>query len=94
MVGRGGFHALRDWLRVIRIFIHAPKEFRVNQIMVVRKITDVREARAEVEESDRRRAKLITHGWGPLDRCAKSSLNYRLKCDRFYHECRDGHSNG
>jgi len=57
IVGRGGFHALRDWPGVIRIFIHAPKEFRVNQVMVMRKITDVREARAEAEESDCRRAK-------------------------------------
>ncbi|MGO9139394.1 MAG: AAA family ATPase [Syntrophales bacterium] len=59
IVGRGGFHALRDRPGVIRIFIHAPKEFRVNRIMTVRNIKDMRKARDEAEESDRRRAKFI-----------------------------------
>ncbi|HET6461271.1 MAG TPA: cytidylate kinase-like family protein, partial [Syntrophales bacterium] len=59
IVGRSGFHALRDRPGVIRIFIHAPKEFRVNRIMMVRNIKDMREARDEAEESDRRRAKFI-----------------------------------
>ncbi len=59
IVGQGGFHTLRNRPGVIRIFIHAPKEFRVNRIMMVHNIKDMREAQDEVEESDRRRAKFI-----------------------------------
>lgn len=59
IMGRGGFHSLRDRLEVIRIFVHAPKEFRVNRIMMVCNIGDMREARDEVGESDRRKAKFI-----------------------------------
>ncbi|HUH65280.1 MAG TPA: cytidylate kinase-like family protein [Syntrophales bacterium] len=59
IIGRGGFHALKDRPGLIRIFLHAPKEFRVNRIMTVGNMKSRREALAQVEESDRTRAKFI-----------------------------------
>ncbi len=59
IVGRAGFYALRKRPRVIRVFVHAPLEFRVQRIMKVQGLTDDREARTLVEETDRRRAKFI-----------------------------------
>jgi cytidylate kinase len=59
IVGRAGFYALRDRPRVIRVFVHAPLEFRVRRIMKVHGLTDEREAERLVEEADRRRARFI-----------------------------------
>jgi CMP/dCMP kinase len=57
IVGRGAFYALKDHPGQVRVFIHAPMEFRVGRLMKVRGISDAREARAIIEESDRNRAK-------------------------------------
>ena len=59
IAGRAGFHVLRERPGVIRVFIHAPIEFRIERVMQVQHITDAREARAKVEESDRRRSKFV-----------------------------------
>jgi cytidylate kinase len=59
IVGRAGFYALRNRSRVIRVFVHAPLEFRVRRLMKVQGLTDDREAQTLVEETDRRRAKFI-----------------------------------
>jgi cytidylate kinase len=59
IVGRAGFYALRNRSRVIRVFVHAPLEFRVRRLMKVQSLTDDREAQTLVEETDRRRAKFI-----------------------------------
>jgi cytidylate kinase len=59
IVGRAGFYALRNRSRVIRVFVHAPLEFRVRRLMKVQSLTDDREAQMLVEETDRRRAKFI-----------------------------------
>ena len=61
IIGRGGFHALRKRPEgsVIRVFIHAPLEFRVQRVMKARNIVDAAEARSTIEESDRRRARFI-----------------------------------
>ncbi|MGE5789446.1 MAG: AAA family ATPase [Syntrophaceae bacterium] len=61
IIGRGGFHALRKRPEgsVIRVFIHAPLEFRVQRVMKARNIVDAAEARSIIEESDRRRARFI-----------------------------------
>lgn len=60
IIGRGGFHALRNRPAgsVIRVFVHAPLEFRVNRVMKARNVPEA-EARAAIEESDRRRARFI-----------------------------------
>lgn len=59
IVGRGGFYALKDRPEVIRVFIHAPLEFRIKRVMEVRNIADYGEIRSMVVESDRRRAKFV-----------------------------------
>lgn len=58
VVGRGGFHVLRNRPRAIHVFIHAPVEFRVERIMQVKHI-DIREARALVKEADGRRERFL-----------------------------------
>jgi cytidylate kinase len=57
IVGRGGFHVLKGRPDVIHVFIHAPEEFRVKRIMAAQKINEVGEARAQIREYDKRRAK-------------------------------------
>jgi cytidylate kinase len=59
IAGRAGFHVLRERPEAIHIFIHAPVEFRIQRVMQVQHITDARQARAKVEESDRTRSKFI-----------------------------------
>lgn len=59
IIGRGGFYALREQPRVIRVFIHAAREFRVKRVMQVQKITDIQEARNRVKDSDQSRTKYI-----------------------------------
>jgi cytidylate kinase len=59
IIGRGGFYALRERPGVIRVFIHAPREFRVKRVMQVQNITDIREARNKVKDSDHSRTKYI-----------------------------------
>jgi cytidylate kinase len=59
IIGRGGFYALRERPGVIRVFIHAPREFRVKRVMQVQNITDIREARNKVKDSDQSRTKYI-----------------------------------
>ncbi|MCG6533480.1 MAG: cytidylate kinase-like family protein [Syntrophales bacterium LBB04] len=59
IAGRAGFHVLKERQGVIRVFIHAPLEFRVKRVMQVQRITDEKQGRTQVEESDRRRAKFV-----------------------------------
>lgn len=78
IVGRAGFYALRERPRVIRVFVHAPLEFRVRRVMKVQCLTDIREAQALVEETDRRRAKFIRDMTGAD---WSNALNYHLCID-------------
>ena len=59
VLGRGGFHVLKNMPRAVHVFVHAPLEFRTQRIMRVKNMTRMGEARALIEESDRRRAKFI-----------------------------------
>ena len=60
IIGRGGFFALRNRPAgsVIRVFVHAPLEFRVQRVMKARNIPEA-EARSIVEECDLRRSRFI-----------------------------------
>jgi cytidylate kinase len=78
IVGRGGFYALRNRPGVIRIFIHAPREFRVRRIMEVQNISSIDEAREIVDESDRNRARFIRDMTGFLWSDAR---NFHLAID-------------
>ncbi len=59
IVGRGAFFALKDRPEVLRVFIHAPLEFRIRRMMKVRGNADYKEVRAMITESDQRRAKFV-----------------------------------
>ena len=59
IVGRGGFYALKNRPEVIRVFIHAPLEFRIERIMKAHNIKDKKEVQTRVKESDHIRAKFI-----------------------------------
>jgi CMP/dCMP kinase len=59
IVGRAGFYALKDQPDVIKVFIHAPQEFRIQRIMESQKTTDKRDILNRVKESDQARAKFI-----------------------------------
>ncbi len=60
IIGRGGFFALRNRPAgsVIRVFVHAPLEFRVRRVMKARNIPEA-EARSIVEECDLGRSRFI-----------------------------------
>lgn len=78
IIGRGGFYALKDRPGVTRVFIHAPLDFRIKRLMEVQNITDIRKARAEIEESDQSRAKFIRDMVGVN---WTDSLNYHIAID-------------
>ncbi len=64
IVGRGGFYHLKDRPEVIRIFIHAPFEWRVERFMKAQNSTDRKEASARVKESDQNRARILKEAAG------------------------------
>lgn len=59
IVGRGGFNTLKNRPEVIRVFVHAPLEFRIERIMKAQNIKDKKEVQARLKESDHIRAKFI-----------------------------------
>jgi cytidylate kinase len=59
IVGRGGFHGLKDRPDVLRVLIHAPLEFRIKRVMETRKNADYGDIRSLVVESDSRREKFV-----------------------------------
>jgi Cytidylate kinase len=78
IVGRGGFNALKNRPEVIRVFIHAPLEFRIERIMKAHNLKDKKEVQARVKESDHIRAKFIRDMAGVDWRDAR---NYNLCID-------------
>ena len=78
LIGRGGFHALKDRPGVTHIFAHAPLEFRIKRFMEVQNIKDMKQARIDVEESDARRTKFIKDMTGMS---WTDALNYHLCID-------------
>jgi cytidylate kinase len=59
IIGRGGFHILKDRPDTIHIFVHAPLDYRIEMIMKEQKIADEKEAQKMIEESDHERTKFI-----------------------------------
>jgi cytidylate kinase len=55
IVGKGAAHILKGHPRLLRVFLHAPVEFRVARLMRVRGIPDPAEARRLVETCDENR---------------------------------------
>ena len=78
IIGRGGFHILKDRPDTIHIFVHAPLDYRIERIMKVQKIADKKEAQKMIEESDHERTKFIRDMAG-TDWC--DARNYHLCID-------------
>lgn len=77
IVGRAADYVLRDWEGVVKIFIHAPKEYRITRAMEV--YGDTREeAEENIRRSDKARAAYYRHisgkRWG-------DAANYDLVVD-------------
>ncbi len=59
LVGRAGFHILRDMPNVVNVFIHAPKEFRVRRVMELYGVPEKEQAMEMIEDSDSQRKEFV-----------------------------------
>lgn len=77
IVGRAADYILKDYDNVVRIFIHAPQDYRIQRVMEVYSDTP-KEARVNIERSDKARASYYEHisgtHWG-------DARNYELTVD-------------
>ena len=77
IVGRVADYILKDYDNVVRIFIHAPQDYRIQRVMDVYGDTP-KEARVNIERSDKARASYYEHisgtHWG-------DARNYELTVD-------------
>ena len=77
IVGRAADYILKDYDNVVRIFIHAPQDYRIKRVMDVYGDTP-KEARVNIERSDKARASYYEHisgtHWG-------DARNYELTVD-------------
>jgi cytidylate kinase len=88
IIGRGGFHVLRERPKVVKVFIHAPMEFRVKRFMRLQNISE-QKARSILHDSDQKRAKFIQDmvgvNWTDLQNyhlCIDSSIiDFNLSVD-------------
>lgn len=77
IVGRAADHVLKEYDKVVRVFVHAPKEYRIGRVMEVYGDT-LQEAKRNIRRSDKARASYYRHisgkRWGV-------SKNYELTVD-------------
>lgn len=77
IVGRAADHVLKDYGNVVRVFVHAPKEYRIGRVMEVYGDT-LKEAKRNIHRSDKARASYYKHisgnRWG-------DARNYELTVD-------------
>lgn len=77
IVGRSADYVLREYDNVLRIFIHAPKQYRIRRVMEVYGDT-LQEAKRNIRRSDQARAEYYKHisgrKWGEKE-------NYHLTID-------------
>lgn len=77
IVGRAADHVLKDYDNLVRVFIRAPKQYRIKKVMEVYKDSP-REAKRNIRRSDKARASYYRHIsgklWGKPD-------NYELTID-------------
>ena len=60
IVGRAADYVLRDYENVIRVFVHAPKRYRIGRVMAVYGDT-LQQARRNIHRSDKARAAYYRH---------------------------------
>lgn len=77
IVGRAADHVLKDYDNVVRVFIYAPKDYRIGRVMEVYGDT-LQEAKRNIRRSDKARASYYRHisgkHWG-------DAKNYELTVD-------------
>ncbi|MGO9952284.1 MAG: AAA family ATPase [Dissulfurispiraceae bacterium] len=85
IVGRAGFHILREYPGLVKVFVHAPLDFRVKRLMKIHNISakNINIAKAKIEESDERKGKFL-----------RSLTGEELTDARNYHLCIDTSSTG
>jgi len=78
IVGRGGFHVLREKSNLVNVFLHADRKFRVRRVLEIYGIDTEEQAAARVETSDKERRKFLE----VLSGCEwTDSRNYHLTVD-------------
>lgn len=87
MVGRAADFVLRDRDKLVRVFIHAPKSYRVNKVMEMYGDTE-QEAKKSILRSDSARASyyksISGHNWGDVHQyelCVDSSVGPEKTAD-------------
>lgn len=58
IIGRGGFHVLRDYPNAVNIYLHGSKDARAKRLMRVRNIDEL-DAQRQIEVGDRERTQYI-----------------------------------
>ena len=70
IVGRAADYVLRDNKDIVKIFIHAPKEYRIKRVMEMYNDNE-NQARKNIEKSDKARASyyknISNQEWGNID---------------------------
>jgi cytidylate kinase len=78
IIGRAGFHVLRDHPGLVSVYLHAPLAARINTLIRTQNITDPSEAREIVERVDADRMRFVREMTGrhPYDaNCYHLSIN-------------------
>lgn len=83
IIGRGAAHILREHPRLVKIFIHASRKFRMQRFMEAYQISDADEALATIDDSDRQRERFV-----------RSMFGVHLTDARHYHLCIDTSATG
>lgn len=78
ILGHGAFHLLRDRVRLFNVFIHAPRDFRMERLTSIYQARDLDEAGRMIERSDQERHRYIRTFTG-LD--WSDATNYHLTID-------------
>lgn len=78
VVGHAGFGLLCDWGRVLSVFVHAPKAFRVQRLMRYYGAADEAEAERLIADADRDRERYVREACG---RAWLDVRNYHVSFD-------------
>lgn len=78
IIGRGAAYVLHDHPGLVKVFVHAPKEFRLQRVMEAYSIADRDEGLALIDDTDRQRGRFVRSMFGAFMADAR---NYHLCID-------------
>ncbi|MBN1614210.1 MAG: cytidylate kinase-like family protein [Deltaproteobacteria bacterium] len=78
IIGRGAPLILADHPGAVKVFVHAPREFRLKRVMEAYGISNASEALSMIEDTDRRRERYI-----------RTTFGVHMRDARSYHLCID-----